>query len=984
MRYKVLGDVSRVRSVVFYASKTYFNNLPDFSSKTLPEKQEIYQKPIRRSTGLYSSQSDLESFLEYNFDYKANKGILQEFNLFNILNDYTIDLLTDKENISNLEALSSINSMFVMQLAGEKKSPLEYFILLTLTKTSELLLDMEENIRRVEFFSEVLEDDYYAELKEYVGAESQEVPEFYVDFGPEVIYRDPTQDNYGTQFYFPEEVPDVKELPSEWTDSQLKDYMVELDELLNRKLLIGTITSDDDISTINLSLSVHEITADPHRNQKDYVAQSIYVKSDRPLEQLERNKYLVDQRSLTYLATEEIDPSKLVIYNDKVDRINEGMEYVGGTTEKLPVYKKFLVYNYGDKVVYNGLPYQSVIDGNIGQVPSISPFWDFLGTDVDPSVVTKDHYFITSQCNSLRYGYLDPLGVIKVPITETHTTVTTIKIVPYSNYRIEDVIVNGRSVGITNEVVLSQITSDQSVYVEFVSKEIFITIGADPEGSAEFSGSPAGQYQYGDKLTITSTPKPGYEFISWIDSRTNRTLGTSPTLSMTATTTMDIVARLKIKVLDVRFVVEGEEEGKVIGINNGSVMRVDYGSTITINCEPKSGYNVFRISVDDEYKSHDKTYTTDPITENCVIKVEFRRPCHWTTILGKDYNWVTIGDYDWITMNLLDESSGTAGSSDDYGTYFNQSQITSLKSKLSSSDNDGFVIPTTTEWGNLLNTVRTDSSFTKDSSLKSSRQDSISWKTAGDDNFLIDILPSGSIDSGTFTGVGTKALLVGLDGSQVKSYGFTEDSDDVIIESVPSTRSLPIRLCRPTSTEVILGGTYKVVEINGKLWMNENLRYKTSEIGVYPQDKESIGEVYYGIPDITSINSLLEGTGWRVSTDDDWLDISQNYLGNPANMQGKRLKNYNSMTANYDWEGYETNSPERSFLTTKPTSRLIYSSTFNYWEYYNLGLAFYCWSPEEDAPGRYRFVNKRSGILERPEYFGQDTTKMSIRLVKDL
>jgi hypothetical protein len=72
MRYKVLGDVSRVRSVVFYASKTYFNNLPDFSSKTLPEKQEIYQKPIRRSTGLYSSQSDLESFLEYNFDYKAN------------------------------------------------------------------------------------------------------------------------------------------------------------------------------------------------------------------------------------------------------------------------------------------------------------------------------------------------------------------------------------------------------------------------------------------------------------------------------------------------------------------------------------------------------------------------------------------------------------------------------------------------------------------------------------------------------------------------------------------------------------------------------------------------------------------------------------------------------------------------------------------------------------------------------------------------
>lgn len=129
---------------------------------------------------------------------------------------------------------------------------------------------------------------------------------------------------------------------------------------------------------------------------------------------------------------------------------------------------------------------------------------------------------------------------------------------------------------------------------------------------------------------------------------------------------------------------------------------------------------------------------------------------------------------------------------------------------------------------------------------------------------------------------------------------------------------------------------------------------------------------------------MLEGTGWRVSTDDDWLDISQNYLGNPANMQGKRLKNYNSMTANYDWEGYETNSPERSFLTTKPTSRLRYSSIFNYWEYYNLGLAFYCWSPEEDVPGRYRFVNKRSGILERPEYFGQDTTKMSIRLVKDL
>lgn len=998
MRYKILGDVSKIRFAVLYASKPYVS-------------VDDYYKPIESRIGIHSKMSDLDSFLEYNFNYKTEKGSLQDFNIYNILDDSTIELLDG--NTDNLDALSSVSRSFVMQLSDntERKSK-DYFVFLSLVDSSELLLDLDESIRRVEFFDSVLTDDYLSSMTEYSEASNQLKPELYIDFGPEIIYKDPNDNNYGEQFY----VGDVpqEELPNSFTDQEFLDYLEELDELINRKLLIGTITSYEDLSQLNLSLSVHSgVVRDPYRNQSDYVVSNKHAKSTKKLLDFTESKFLVDPRSLTYLSTSIIDKSKLVIYNDKVNRVLQNSEVLPGYTAEvgssLPIFKKYIPYNYGDKVVHLGLPYMSLIDGNIGQNPAISPFWDCLYEEFTPDEEDTDEVIITTSSNNPDYGVVSPYGMTRVVKGESKT----ISITPNPGHMIKFIYVNGelwrRDEFESITYTFENVTEDQLLYVVFQPDILEISVESNPPGAGKvgFHNSSTGDdsvITYGDLIDLyVEEISVGFKFDGWykwdydLDREVMISDGTHTAIEADMSTTY--TAKFSLIPQEITYRILGS------GFYVDRIDTVYYGLGLSINLKSDSGYELFSLRVDgklierssissqvdhEDPKCIRYSYSLESITSDTTILAEFRRPSNWIEIDGHQYSWVTIGNYDWLTRNLLKDSEESPDL--DLGSKYSLSELSKI-----TNITGGFTIPDSKAIQDLISSVLT-SDYSDQSSLKYNRvniSDSYSstiyslasWELPGMNNFLFSLLPTGYVDgTGSLVGWstdnnfrGSVATLIYSDNGSYKVMKMGENDRDFLSTPLSTSRSATaitaasLRLCRPTRTEKILSEemSYKVVKIGTRLWMNENLKYIDSNIGYHPEDSSHANEVYYSHDEVSSINSLLDGTGWRVATEEDFESLLNDYIVT-RRTSGKRLKNSST------WDGFTTEDSERSHILVPPTSKLIRVNES--WQYHP-DIAFYVWQDSSDYS--YYKVAKDSPYINKYRYVEPSVDKLSIRLVKD-
>ncbi len=115
----------------------------------------------------------------------------------------------------------------------------------------------------------------------------------------------------------------------------------------------------------------------------------------------------------------------------------------------------------------------------------------------------------------------------------------TVQAIPYSDYSFSQ-----WQDGNTNATRTIRVTDDITLIAYFTSAQYTITVQSDDPSQGTVSGG--GQYGYGDQVTITATPNPGYAFDRWNDNNTNATRTITVTGNATYTAYFEPVESLSV------------------------------------------------------------------------------------------------------------------------------------------------------------------------------------------------------------------------------------------------------------------------------------------------------------------------------------------------------------------------------------------------------------------------------------------------------
>lgn len=966
MRWKTLGDVTRIRSAVFYKryqvpEKLFDKNETEEGVEYIPSP--LLRKPYKVSVLSRSINSDLSSFLEYDFKYKVDKGILSSFTFNNMIDDYTNDMiLLDKDGEVSQDQISMMipeRSLIMQETSDLVTRGYDYFNFISLGSYSEMFLDIEgdqlskdengniETIRisdgiingveefstiwkkiygpsKIEFYDEVITDvsNFKHEYIEELYTEGDRKPVLIVEFGPEVSYE---REDYQYKSQMPEdEVP-----PHERTD-----YLMELEEFSNRKFLYITISSDEDEDKINLSLKFHLKESNPHRNQKDFVLRNDDWRSisedesvtESLTNEINNQTLIFDKRSNTLLGSMNLDRSKFIILKDKIDRastttlveygrIKGGDDIVRVTdenrdnietiveTQNLKDYKRFLVYNYGDRVLYNGVDYQSIMNGNLGENPVISPFWIEYSPDdfYIPPFMERVLIYIRNISDDENSGCIsDPDGeqyVIKGGNI-------TIKCNPAIGYHVFKATLNGEDIQVSLDNIISIdniITGPNNVLIYYKRSEYTLNILINPDNVEGLIATGAGKYDFGKHpILYAESTNIDYSFQNWTDESGIVVSSKPEETEWKLTRDTTLTANFKRNIANIKILLA--TDGGSLHFNS---RYVNYGDDLSITFSVDPGFEADYVidNGDRVFLDNDSTeYVLRSIHEDHTISLYLSR--HKSNVMDSvvgRINYVTIGEYDWSMRNLEFKKLGINpfidGEANGFGFYYRGYDMNKIDLLLRSSGSSGFHVPSTEEWNSLISSVGGNNTAGK--SLKSTNKfnsvnDKNGWiesNNPGTDSVKFTAFPSGHADiynelpkfinSNRESKFWTSSIDRITNSSM--TVGMTYNADNVtIVQEDMRSKAIPIRLCRRTPSAFILGDVYKYRKLGNLYWTTSNLAY--NKLGSYYDDlsvaSDNLSGRLYSFNEVEEINKLLseEGLGFRIPTDEDWKDLER-FLG---------------------------------------------------------------------------------------------------------
>lgn len=671
MRWKIIEgkDISNIKSAIFYgryqAPVKKYTKWIDEKGNSHYEISPFLRKPLRNSLIVRSDKNDLMSFLEYEFKYKVDKGMLSTFTVQNYLNENTNnELLYGKDNLTeSTSGLEIANNSLVFQIGGDYGRNYDYVTIVSLGNSSELILDaggdliyrnddgsykyrlisdgIDENGDLVSSSTEILDKLYgvqkielYDDIilnkndidHEYIEGDDIEdplyvndrIPTMVIEFGPEISLE--REDYYNKYEY--ESVISNNIFSSEYTKD---DYNNELDELSNRKLIVVSISDKSNV-TVNLSLSAHNKELDPHRNQDNIVLSNEYWLNKNYDESLFESQtgdqssksILLDKRSNTLLGTIRIERSEFVIFNelvnrcsvtkivrygilsgsDKIVRIpdNTSPDLIERITEtiELSYYKPEVVYKQGNRVLYNSIDYKSLIDGNIGEIPSISPYWsEYLIEDDEDSQDGKTTLFINNISDDgclLNSSDIDG----EIEVTDDIDIISN----PIKGYKVYKVELNGVEITIDDSVIHIQKDSlkkniQNSLIISYDKISVSLTIIGDNE---DIVINKKNEYFYGDKVSLSAKVlNDKFEFLGYYDSTGDNILSNSSLYNFIIKEDTEISFKSRVK----RFNISVFGDNSSYNYTN----TVEYGDTINIDIKSDNGYVIDGI-IDNGYMSY--------------------------------------------------------------------------------------------------------------------------------------------------------------------------------------------------------------------------------------------------------------------------------------------------------------------------------------------------------------------------------------------
>lgn len=200
-----------------------------------------------------------------------------------------------------------------------------------------------------------------------------------------------------------------------------------------------------------------------------------------------------------------------------------------------------------------------------------------------------------------------PLDATKIGITKVSDTVFKLNLTQLTTQN-GYYVLTVQTAEITDQEGFRGAVGKQATWVQFTGGKINLTITVSPENSGTVNVA-SGQFDYDKKLSLTATPKTGYDFLRWTETltgaATTTTLGETTTLSYTTRGDATLTAVFQPKNYDVT-VTYNEKGGRV---ENGGSGKYAYGSTVTLTATPNDGYRFDGWKVNGTLKSTETTYT---------------------------------------------------------------------------------------------------------------------------------------------------------------------------------------------------------------------------------------------------------------------------------------------------------------------------------------------------------------------------------------
>lgn len=208
---------------------------------------------------------------------------------------------------------------------------------------------------------------------------------------------------------------------------------------------------------------------------------------------------------------------------------------------------------------------------------------------------------------------------------------------PKEGYEISSVIVNGEYIGAPNNYTIRSITTNYVIDIIFVIQKFTITWRNFDESliarqTVEYGTFPTPNF---DEPTRASEVGFYFEFVGW-----NTKLDGSGSWQETATKNCTYYALFEKKTNQFEIKITYGENGTM---NPSETIKVDFGSTKTINIIPDQNYHISKLFVDGKVVDSVENYTFENICSNHTISAQFKYNDFKTTISNDDEKGLIIG-----------------------------------------------------------------------------------------------------------------------------------------------------------------------------------------------------------------------------------------------------------------------------------------------------------------------------------------------------
>ena len=193
-------------------------------------------------------------------------------------------------------------------------------------------------------------------------------------------------------------------------------------------------------------------------------------------------------------------------------------------------------------------------------------------------------------------------------------TELTINATPATGYELVSITANGADITATKRVV---VTSNLTVKATFAKKIFAVKLTKVGEGTITATGaSNLNAVAYGTELTIVATPATGYELVSLEANGVDITA----TKRVVVTGNLTVKATFSNKTFAVSLTKEGE--GTITATGAGNLNAVAYGTELTINATPATGYELVSITANGTDITSSKKVV---VKENLTVKATFAK-----------------------------------------------------------------------------------------------------------------------------------------------------------------------------------------------------------------------------------------------------------------------------------------------------------------------------------------------------------------------